>query len=289
MQDQVSGRRWMGSFLSRPGADLGAWVNSFETEGMPVLRSSAAALEDLRQHEDSVDAHLLAETFASDPLMALKVLARVSQLRRGRDGTDPETLTSALVMIGITPFFRDFGPQPTVEDQLADVPGALEGFARVLRRSHRAARFALAFAVQRLDRDAAVIHDAALLHDFAELLMWLRAPVLAHEVADRLAADSTLRSSAAQLAVLNVELPTLQHALMVRWRLPRLLIDIADDHRESSSAQARNVILSIRVARHTAEDWQNPALADDVRDIGSLLNLAYEPTLNLLRDIDSTD
>jgi HD-like signal output (HDOD) protein len=82
-------------------------------------------------------------------------------------------------MLGITPFFRDFGPQPTVEARLADQPEALAGLHKVLRRSHRAARFALGFAVHRGDRDAAQIHQAALLHDVAEMLLWAHAPTLA--------------------------------------------------------------------------------------------------------------
>lgn len=263
-----------------------AWADCFDVAHLPILRSSAEAIEEMRLNEDAVDAHLLAETLAHDPLCTLKVLAHVAHLRRGRDGSDAETLTAALVMLGITPFFRDFGLQPTVEDRLAAHPAALEGFRAVLNRSHRAARFALAFAVQRMDHDAAVIHEAALLHDFAELLLWLQAPALAGEIARRQRADPRLRSAAVQAEVLKIELTDLQHALMLKWRLPRVLIDIADDHREGVSAQARNVLLAIRLARHTAGDWNNPALADDVHDIAELLHMAPEPTLALLHDID---
>lgn len=275
-----------GGFIVRAPGHVSAWAACFDAARLPILGSSAAAIEEMRSNEDAVDAHLLADTLAHDPLFTLKVLAHVAHLRRGRDGTDAETLTAALVMLGITPFFRDFGPQPTVEEQLADHPGALEGFRAVLDRSHRAARFALAFAVQRMDHDAALIHEAALLHDFAELLLWLRAPALAGEIALRQRLDGSLRSSVVQAEVLNVELPDLQHALMLKWRLPRVLVDIADDHREDVSTQARNVLLAIRLARHTARDWDNPALADDVRDIASLLHMSPEPTLALLHDID---
>jgi hypothetical protein len=47
----------------------------------------------------------------------------------------------------------------------------------------------------------------------------------------------------------------------------------------------RNVLLAVRLARHTAAGWDNAALADDVRDIAALLNLGEAPTLKLLRDI----
>lgn len=273
-------------FIDRAPCHVSAWAACFDAAQLPILRSSAVAIEEMRENEDAVDAHLLAETLAHDPLFTLKVLAHVAHLRRGRDGTDAETLTAALVMLGITPFFRDFGPQATVEDQLAACPAALDGFRAVLERARRAARFALAFAVQRMDHDAAVIHEAALLHDFADLLLWLRAPALAGEIRRRQQEDGALRSRVVQAEVLNIELPDLQQALMQKWRLPRILIDIADDHRESVSAQARTVLLAVRLARHTARDWDNPALADDVRDIADLLHMGTEPTLALLHDID---
>ena len=273
-------------FLDRSPGGVNAWVSHFDAAELPILRSSAEAIEEMRANEDAVDAHLVAETLAHDPLFTLKVLAHVARLRRGRDGSDAETLTAALVMLGITPFFRDFGPQPTVEDRLMAWPGALDGFHAVLERSHRAARFALGFAVQRMDHDAAVIHEAALLHDFAELLLWLHAPGLAAEIARRQRMDGALRSATVQADVLQVELGDLQHALMLKWRLPRILTEIADGHREGVSAQARNVVLAIRLARHTARGWDNPALSDDVRDIAELLHMGTEPTLALLHDID---
>jgi len=196
-------------------------------------------------------------------------------------------LDAALVMIGIPPFFGAFGPQPTVEERLAANPEALEGFRRVLRRSHRAARFAIGFAAHRLDRDAAVIHDAALLHDFAELLLWLEAPALALEIARRQSTDATLRSAAAQRELLNIELVDLQHHLMLAWRLPRLLVEITDDHAKRETPQLTNVRLAIRVARHSTEGWDNAALPDDYADLGQLLQLSPPHVQRLLRDIDA--
>jgi HD-like signal output (HDOD) protein len=131
-----------------------------------------------------------------------------------------------------------------------------------------------------------VIHEAALLHDFAEMLLWCHAPALALQIRDAQRADSTLRSSAAQRQVLNIELPDLQQSLMRAWRLPELLIRISDD-RHTEQPAVRNVLLAVRLARHTAQGWQNAAVPDDVTDISALLNLAPNTTLTLLRDIDT--
>jgi HD-like signal output (HDOD) protein len=213
----------------------------------------------------------------------------VADLRKGREGSEVETVTEALVMLGIPPFFRTFALLPTVEERLALEPDALEGFRRVLARSNRAARFAIGFAVHRMDHDAPVLYEAALLHDFAEMLLWLRAPLLAREIDRRQAASPDLRTATVQREVLNVELADVQHALMLAWRLPSLLVQINDDHAKKLTTQARNVQLAIRVARHSAQGWNNPALPDDVRDIADLLQMGAEPTARLLAEIDADD
>lgn len=275
------------SHIDRPLRDLSAWVAHFLAAPIPVLDSTADAVRELALHEDAVDAHLLAEIVAVDPLMTLKLLAHVGTTNR-RD-TDVETVVGALVLTGIGPFFRHFGELPTLSQSLPDTPERDEiqaGLQAVLDRSNRAAQFALGFAAHRMDPDATVIYEAALLRSFAELLLWCHAPVLALEIARRQSADPELRSAAAQIAVLGIELADLQQALMKAWRLPELLIKL-DDERHANSMQVQNVMLAVRLARHTAHGWENAALPDDLADIAALLQLAPEPTLTLLQEIDA--
>lgn len=274
-------------FIREAPHSVGAWAALFSPESLPVLADTAASIEEYRDYEDATDAHLMAEVLTSDPLMSLKLFAHVGKMRRGRTDGEPETVTAALVMLGITPFFNAFGPQPSVEEWLEDQPEALEGFRSVLRRCHRAANFALGFAVHRMDHDAAVIHGAALLHDFAELLIWLKAPSLAQEMLRRQQADPALRSADVQREVLHIHLTELQHQLMLNWHLPRMLVNMTDVSMEREQSQVRNVELAIRVARHSAHGWDNPALPDDVRDIAEFLRLGVDPAWQLLREIDA--
>lgn len=136
--------------LSAPLPDLAAWTAHFQAARIPVLAGSADALEALRAREDDVDANLIGEMVAGDPLMTLRVLVHAAANRSPRMVTDTQTVTAALVMLGVTPFFRSFDPPATVEDRLRDAPDAMAGLQTVLRRSHRAATFAIAFAVHRM-------------------------------------------------------------------------------------------------------------------------------------------
>ncbi|MDP2007499.1 MAG: HDOD domain-containing protein [Rubrivivax sp.] len=276
-------------FITQAQRDLAAWAALFSHADLPVLATTAEALEELAANEDAVDAHMLADAIVDDPLMTIKVLAHVAQLRRGREGSDTETVTESLVMLGIPPFFRAFVAPPVVETLLDGHPEALAGFRRVLQRARRAARFSMGFAVHRMDHDATVLHEAALLHDFAELLLWLRAPALAMAIEERQLADPSLRSAVVQREVLHIELEALEHALMQKWHLPTLLVQISDGHAHHATAQMRNVQLALRVARHSALDWDNAALPDDLQDIASLLNISIDATARLLHDIDGED
>lgn len=274
--------------LNAPLPSLDAWVEAFATAEIPVLTDTAEALEQMRATEDDVDAHGLGELMSTDPLMTLKVLAHVSELRRSHSAglhAAPETVTAALVLMGITPFFRAFGQQPTMEEVLAGHDEALIGLSRVMQRAERASRYALAFAAHRADPDAAIIHSAALLHDFAEMLLWVHAPDLALQIATLQAADRTLRSAAAQRQVLGVTLADLEQALMKRWRLPELLTRITGN-KDERDPQVRCVHLAVRVARHTARGWDDAGVPDDLHEIAELLNLSEAHALKLLHEFD---
>lgn len=270
--------------LVRPLPDLAAWAAHFQTAPIPVLASTAEAIEAMREHEDEVDANLIGETVAGDPLMTLRVLSHAAAHRSARMVTDTGTVTAAVVMMGIGPFFRTFGALPTVEERLRGLDDALHGAQDVLRRSHRAATLALGFAVHRMDPDAPLIHQAALLHDFAELLLWCHAPALALHV-DRLRrAAPTLRSACTQRSVLGIELQALQLELMRAWHLHELLVKTADE-RHAEHPSVRSVTLAVRLARHSSRSWNDPALDDDFADAAALLNLSVSAARQLVLDI----
>lgn len=281
--------RFDGELIHEPLQSLPAWVEAFDWESLPVMDATAAEIEQLRRVEDDIDAHRLADVICKDPFMTVKLFAYLAKRRPGREDTVPETVTGCLLMLGIPPFFAQFSHLRSVESALSFEPVAIDGLGAVLTRSRRASDFALAFAVHRMDHDAQLIHSAALLHEFTEMLLWLRAPRLAAEIARRQKLLPQLRSADAQRAVLRVTLAELQQALMTRWHLPEALTSLLNPELAGSSAQALTVELATRFARHSAKGWDNPAIPDDLRDISELLQIGLEPTEHLLAEIDSQD
>ena len=273
--------------LSRAPSTLQAWVRAIQTTDIPVLERTALAVAALHEDEDNVAPREIAEVVLEDPLMTLKVLAHAGELRSRRSQSEFESVTASVLMMGTAEFFRAFGAMPTLEAHLSEHPKALTGVRRVLERSHRAARLAIGFAMHRQDTDAEMIHEAALLHDFAECLVWCLTPELALEIQRRQHADPTLRSAQAQRDVLNIEIADLEQALMLAWRLPELLRDLTNSHL-AAQPRVRNVLLATALARHSQSGWDNPALPDDFEAISSLLNLSTAAVRGLVRELDFT-
>jgi HD-like signal output (HDOD) protein len=139
--------------------------------------------------------------------------------------------------------------------------------------------------VHRGDLDASVIYQAAFLHDFAEMLMWCHAPALALEIHEMQRINPSLRSASLQRFVFKIDLNDLRQVLMKLWQLPELLIRISDG-KHPDHPNVRNVVLAVRLARHTMQGWDNPALPDDINDIAQLLNASPRVTLAFLHKIE---
>ncbi len=260
------------------------WVQALGAIQIPVLRSTRDAIAAWQQMPDRADANSLANTVLHDPLMTLRVLTCVQQRLGSRLRTPVETVTAGIVMLGVEPFFTHLGDPPVLEDRLAGQPEALAGALQAIARAHRAASLAAAFAVQRQDEDAEVLHQAALLDNFAGLLLWCEAPALALQIAHRLQADAALRSADVQRAVLGVELTTLEHALMTQWGLSDVLRNMTDPG-QSARPGARSVMLAVRIARHSQNDWDNAALPDDYAELGQLLNISSGAAGQLVQEV----
>lgn len=279
--------------LNQALPNLAAWTKYLRDAPIAILPTTVEELGLLRSVEEekgTVDAQTLSRSIAGDPLMTLRVLIECERRRRPGGSSQAETVTAAIVLMGIAPFFRVFADPPNVLDWLnGQSQAVMMGLQRVLRRSRRAANFALAFAVHRMDDDAEVLQEAALIHDFCEMLMWLHAPALALRIHQAQRDDPHLRSTQIQREVLNIEIQDLAQSLMHLWHLPELLVRVSDD-KHADHPQVRTVMLAMRIARHTQDGWNTPgahaALPDDLAEISALLNLSISAAHHKLLEVD---
>jgi HD-like signal output (HDOD) protein len=264
--------------ITAPPASLEEWVTHLAQFDVPVLRKSVRELARLRGEEDSVGGRNLAAAVLQDPLFTAKVLGYMQSHRRGSQTTDITTIDRAVMMLGISPFFRAFEGITAVEDALGQTPEALLGLLKVIGRARRAAHYARDWALLRHDLDVEEITVAAMLHDVAELLLWCFAPKLALQVQALQKANPTMRSADAQQQILGIRVLDLQLALADSWHLPQLLRMLMDDL-HATNQRVKNVVYAVRLARHSANGWVDPALPDDFNDIAELLHLTPEQVM----------
>jgi HD-like signal output (HDOD) protein len=261
--------------LDHPLQDIDAWVLLFSNNTLPVLRVTKRRLDELREHIDDVDARELSRIIVQDPMMTARVFAFTQSFGSRSLQRDITTVASAVMMIGVEPFFNNFDDLPTIEGMLkGEDRHALLGVLQIIRRAQRAADYAQEWAVWRNDVNMEEVRIAALLHDLAELLVWSFAPSLGLEIHAQQLAHPDLRSSDAQRNTLGMTFQEIQEALCQAWHLPDLLQKLINEN--SGNLRERNVSLAVRLARHSAHGWDNPALPDDYIDIGQLLNITPE-------------
>jgi len=247
------------------------WVKLLGTLRIPVLRSTVDELARLQKDQESVTGRDLSNMVLRDPLMTLKVL-RFSQSRlTRRQPTEVTTVEHALMMHGLTSFFREMRDLVALEDQLAQHPEALDGALRVISRAVHAASFTRNFSALRHDMDTDEVVTSALLHDLAELLLWCTAPATALQIEHMVIHSRGLRSASAQHVCLGFSLVDLQLALAREWKLPDLLLTLMDDA-HATHPRALTVSHAVSLARHCANGWHDGALPSDYAAIQKLVN-----------------
>ena len=258
--------------ITRPLKDVAAWVEQFDHADIPVLSRTQRELVQFKNNEDNLNGRELADAIMHDPLMTLKVLRYLHTHHSKRQSMEIATIAKALMMLGTSPFFRQFTRLPTVENGLQKYPIALDGAMRAMSRARHAALYAQDWAVVRHDIESDEVVIAALLRDLAEILMWCFAPEPMLKIRALMQANPRLRSADVQKHVLGFRGQELQLALAERWHLPKLL-QLLMDEAHANQPRAKNVALACRLARHSANNWFDAALPDDYTEIGQLLNL----------------
>ncbi len=261
--------------------DIKAWVDFIRSADIPVLKQTAREMARLKEDEDRLSARVISAVVLNDPMMVFKVLCYSQNHKSKRQVQDLLQVEQAILMMGMTTFFREIPPNSLVEEALKDNLTALTHLLRMIKRAHRAAKFAADWATQLADLRAEEVCIAALLHDLSEMLMWCFAPDKMNTIFSMQQADKALRSQAAQEDVLGFKLHDLQDVLVEVFKLPPLLSQLM--HSEAAGEQrVRNVVLAVNLARHSANGWDDAALPDDYRDVAEFLRVDVERAKRLI-------
>ena len=269
---------------------LADWLAFLRQADIPVLKHTTRELERLRADESLLNARSIAHVVTDDPLMTVKLLRYMQTHKHRNQKYELVDVKEALLMMGLDTFFREVPAIPISEDMLHGHLDALVRLLHTVRRAQRAAHYAFDWALRLHDLHAEEVHVSALLAHVAEMLLWCFNPAQMLEIQKRLDADRALRSADVQRQVLGFTGMELQRQLTTEWQLPALLMNLMDPA-QANTIRVRNVMLAVDLARHSAQGWDNAALPDDYREIGTLLRMETDKVMALVkagpaRDLD---
>ncbi len=265
--------------------DLNHWPLFLKEQKLPVLRSTIKGiLAEKEKYEkgDSADSRVLTRIILNDPVMTVHLLSFMHHLKAKSLRNEIRTIQSALVMMGMQPFFEQFTNLPIIENHLKESPKALLNVFKIIQKAQRAADFAHHWAMRKNDLNLEEVRTAALLHPLAEILIGVFFPDYLLNFLKTLKAHPGMRSRDVQQAVLGFTAFDLQMLLNDYWHLPFLLKELMNEDKEGLSLRVKMVHLAIRLARHSMNGWDDPALPDDYAAISALLGLDLPATLKLL-------
>lgn len=261
---------------------LADWIGFFGRVDIPVLRCTAHALKRLRNDQRLLNASSIADVVTDDPLMTVKLLRYMQTHKSRHQQQELLDVKQALLMMGLDTFFREVPATLVAEDLFHSHPEALVYLLLTVRRARRSAYYAADWAERMHDMHAEEVKVSALLTHVTEMLMWCFNPAPMLEIRKRQAVNKTRRSGEVQQQVLGFAGMDLQRRLTVEWKLPELLMDLMDPA-QSQSLLVRNVMLAVRLARHSANGWHDAALPDDFRDIAELLHMEPNKVMALVK------
>ncbi len=264
--------------------DAVAWLKNLRKINIPVLKQTARALEKLKQDEDNLSARAISNVVLNDPFMVFRVLSYTNSHPGKHQVQDILEVEQAIIMLGTSNFFGHLSPDLLVDDRLKSNIPALTHLLKLIKRAHRAAYFAADWAALRKDLHSEEIWIAALLHDFAEMLMWCFAPEKMNIIFDMQHQDKTLRTKDAQQQVLGFHTSDLQKELIKVYSMPPLLTQLMNDDGETEQDnRVKNVSLAVNLARHSANGWDDAALPDDYDAIAAFLHVDVARVLYLIK------
>ncbi|WP_028450504.1 HDOD domain-containing protein [Chitinibacter tainanensis] len=264
--------------------DRAQWISYLANQPTPILAHTQQEIRHFQSEIDQIGLHEISQLIRHDPLLTLHILRYQEEHRHTRQTTDVTTIDRVLLMIGVVGFFRVFGTLPTLENDVHAQKAMIYGAHRTCARAYLASRIAETFSHYRRDIEPKEVITAALLHDTAEILLWMASPRQMMMVSEIMRSNPGMRSVDAQHKILGCQINEIQQGLVELWHLPHTLLHLIDDH-YADEPRVRLVHLAVGMARHLEKGWDNPYFQADLQNCGQWFHLEPALIYNHIRDV----
>ncbi len=225
-------------------------IDQLIEQPLPVFGHSVRAFDQLSKGGGSVFERA-GDIILKDPGLALHTL---QQLHAGSDHSpraEVSSMAQAAMLLGIERVEQLPRACPELERSLTG--RARIGFTRAACRAFHAAFQAWDWAHIVNDHAPEEILLATLLHDVAEMALWIAAPDKMHEMRKLIFKDH-LHTDEAQYLALGESLEHFSRGIATRWQLPSLVHDALRPE-NAHNPRVRGVMLAVQLGRAAERGW----------------------------------
>ncbi|HHI94576.1 MAG TPA: HDOD domain-containing protein [Gammaproteobacteria bacterium] len=225
-------------------------IEKLTAQPLPIFEHSARAFRKVGSEGGNTFENY-GDIILKDPGLALHTL---NQLRSGANKSlhaEISSMAQATMLLGVNRSKRLTVGHPQLERTLSGF--AKTGYIRTACRAFHAAFQAWDWAHIKNDHAPDEILLATLLHDVAEMALWVAAPEQMHQFRKLMLKDG-LPTDEAQYIAFGASLEHFSREIAARWHLPGLVNDALRPE-NAHQPRVRGVMLAVQLARSTERGW----------------------------------
>jgi len=250
-------------------------VEELTARPLPIFEHSARAFRKVGSEGGNIFEGY-GDIILKDPGLALHTL---NQLQAGANKslhTEISSMAQATMLLGVERAKRLTVGHPQLERMLSGF--AKTGYIRTACRAFHAAFQAWDWAHIKNDHAPDEILLATLLHDVAEMALWVAAPEQMHQFRKLMLKDG-LPTDEAQYIAFGESLEHFSREIAARWHLPGLVNDALRPE-NASQPRVRCVMLAVQLARSTERGWYWEKTGRVLPQIADYLGASLDETIS---------
>lgn len=209
-----------------------------------------------------------------DPGLVLHALQQLAPTSGKSSRIEINSINQVTMLLGAERLGKLTDGLPHMENTLQGMARA--GYARTACRAYHAAFQAWDWAHIKNDHNPEEIFLATLLHDVAELALWVNQPEKIHYLRKLIFKDH-LHTDEAQYLALGESLEHFSRKIAVNWNLPPLVHDSLRPENANNS-RIQGVMLAIQLGRAAERGWHSKKMLITLELIAEYLDASVEET-----------
>jgi HD-like signal output (HDOD) protein len=250
-------------------------IEQLTTRPLPIFGHSARAFRKLHSANGSLFERY-GDIILKDPGLALHTLQQLHAATSKPLQTEISSMAQATMLLGMERVKQLPQGLPELEDTLQG--RARTGFTRASCRAFHAAFQAWDWAHIKDEHAPEEILLAALLHDVAEMALWVVVPDKMH-LMRKLIFKDRLHTDEAQYIALGESLEHFSREIAARWQLPSLVHDALRPE-NARNPRVHGVMLAVQLGRAAERGWHTEKMHSTLELIAAHLGTPLDETVN---------